>query len=63
MCHLHIIKCMLKFPSYEILVLISSVLAIFFNAEVYIDVGVITPTWQSKGTRGAIVYTWQSTNP
>jgi hypothetical protein len=52
-----------KFPSYAILDLISSLFGRFFNGEVYIDVGVITPTWLSKGTRGAIVYTWQSTNP
>jgi hypothetical protein len=54
---------MLKSPSYAILELISSLFGRFFNGEVYIDVGVITPTWQSNGTRGAIVYTWQSTNP
>ena len=49
MCHLHITKCMPKFPSYAILGLISSLFGRFFNGEVYIDIGVITPTWQSKG--------------
>ncbi len=56
MCHLHFINGMSKFDYYAILALIGSLFARFFNCEVYIDVGVITPTWQSKDTRGGIVY-------
>jgi len=57
MCHLHIINCKLKFPFYAILVLLDPLFARFFNDEVYICVGVITPTWQSKRhKRGNRVY-------
>jgi len=35
MCHLHIINCKLKFPSYAILVVLSSLFARFFTDEVY----------------------------
>jgi len=63
MCHLHHVKCVLKFPSYAILVLSGSLFEVFFNGEVYIDVGVIIPTWQSKDTSEAIAYTWRNINP
>ncbi len=49
-CHLHVILHMFKSCSYTLFALTSPLFGSFFNGEIHISVGVITPTRRSKGT-------------
>lgn len=63
MYHLHVIIHMFGFCSYALFALTSPLFTRFLNSKFYIGVGGIHPTWQSKDTSEAIVYTWKSINP